>query len=174
MSSSCPDSLFSSRLLQAVPAFESALLRSTLLEVLKENQSLRNTLHVMVANTEQKIEQPPHVQIAESHPVVVPQVPNVAATSNPAPTDLPSAPSTRPTTKRHIQTRARQIALERYREKRKRRIEQNPHLAEFRSLKYSKMKAVAEAKKRDSEGKFIKKAAVQQVEPVVSLPFSQV
>lgn len=147
------------------------MLHTTPMEVLKENESSRNTLNKMVANKEQpvcktltEITIPTHANIPTQHRMAI----------EPSDLDQPAAPivsssldqTSLQCTSQISKTKAREIALERYREKRKRRIELNPHLAEFRALKYSKMKAVANGKTRDAEGKFVKKAKHVSVDDV--------
>jgi len=118
------------------PPFETDVLRITLTELLKENEALRLALQIL----------PTAVEVPAA-------VPKVAAVQPP-----PLPVTVIRNTKRLLDPEARKVALERYRSKRQRRIARTPHLQGPKFMKYKKMKKVADGKRRNSEGKFIKKA----------------
>jgi len=118
------------------PPFETDVLRITMAELLKENEALRLALQIL----------PTAVEVPAA-------VPKVAAVQPP-----PLPVTVIRNTKRLLDPEARKVALERYRSKRQRRIARTPHLQGPKFMKYKKMKKVADGKRRNSEGKFIKKA----------------
>jgi len=120
------------------PPFETDVLRITLTELLKENEALRLALQIS----------PTAVEVPAA-------VPKVAVAVQPPP---PPPVTVIRNTKRLLDPEARKVALERYRSKRQRRIAKTPHLQGPKFMKYKKMKKVADGKRRNSEGKFIKKA----------------
>lgn len=124
------------------PPFETDVLRITLTELLKENEALRLAL-----------------QISPTTVAVPAAVPKVEVEVQP-----PALPVTViRNTKRVLDPEARKVALERYRSKRQRRIARTPHLQGPKFMKYKKMKKVADGKRRNSEGKFIKKADLEKM-----------
>lgn len=111
--------------------------------LLRENEALRMALKVSdkVATTKET-----------QKPVVVPK------------TQVESPPlETVARTPRVLNTEDRKRALERYRCKRQRRIAKTAHLRGPKFMKYTKMKEAANAKRRNSEGKFIKKADLEKM-----------
>lgn len=135
-----------------------ATLRQTLTDLLKENEALR--LALQASTTEAKcVEQsvpeikPPPAALKIAKEIQIP-----SRSPSPAP-----APPVVKRTARVLHTEARRIALERYRSKRARRIAKTPHLQGPKNMKYRKMKKAADAKRRNSEGKFIKKADLEKM-----------
>jgi len=123
-------------------ATEADLLRRTLLDLLLENEALRTAL---------KVNQPPalKLELPQSQPVQMPTM-GIPAKFTPE---------------------QRRLAVERYRQKRKRRLQQpNPNGA-----RYVKMKAVADGKQRNACGKFVKKSEmVQEMPTVPTAPTTQI
>jgi hypothetical protein len=125
--------------------FEADILRRTLTELLKENEALR--LALQASSTADEMALTAELSKPRKEAPVQPQA---------------SAPLV-PSTKRVLDTEARKIALERYRIKRQKRIAKTPHLQGPKFMKYTKMKKVADSKRRNSAGKFIKKADLENM-----------
>lgn len=120
------------------------MLRRTLLELLKENEQLRRSLQL----------KPPEQQ---PKPAIKPREPPTPMLQAVAPPVVSSAADSL-AARGVVDIAKRQQIVARFREKRKRRIDATPHLKGPRNMKYSKMSAVADGKKRNSAGKFVKKA----------------
>lgn len=125
------------------PIFETEMLRRTLLELLKENEQLRRSLQLKPAEPLLK----PAVIKPEQEPASLP------VRAKPVGASAADSLASRGV----VDIEKRQRIVERYREKRKRRIEATPHLKGPRNMKYTKMSAVADGKRRNSAGKFVKK-----------------
>lgn len=123
---------------------EAEFLRRTLLALLLENEALKSALSI----------HKPAAAVVESD-TLVPTAPTVG---------LPIK----------FSPEKRRLAVERYRQKRKRRLEQpNNHQI---GPRYAKMKAVADGKRRNACGKFVKKSELKSelveelVEEIATLP----
>eukprot|EP00658_Telonema_sp_P-2_P041389 TRINITY_DN295_c0_g1_i19.p2 TRINITY_DN295_c0_g1~~TRINITY_DN295_c0_g1_i19.p2 ORF type:complete len:181 (-),score=33.79 TRINITY_DN295_c0_g1_i19:497-1039(-) len=123
-------------------SLEADILRRTLIDLLVENEALRSALHV----------QPPSSQAGgpSNTPKLVAS-PSLSP-STPASGSMPHYHS-HPGRGGKFCREARRIAVERYRQKRKRRLE----CQSTNGPRYVKMKAVADGKLRNASGKFVKR-----------------
>merc|ERR1712166_369626 len=128
---------------------EEEMLRRTLVELLVENEALRGALHEGgpggpgPAPRERQGQHPGMCfpPYANQHQLMSQQLAQHPMMSQ------------HPNQDRSLKQNARNVAVERYRQKRKRRLEA-PNL---NGPRYEKMKAVADGKRRNSSGKFVKK-----------------